>query len=82
MTTGTGREEDQGPRRPPDDSEQAQLDRLVTSLEEVIDANEIGPWMTNPNQAFDGLKPMEVIERGEIDRIWLMIYHLRSGVAF
>ena len=27
-----------------------------------------------------GLKPIEVIERGEVDRIWQMIYYLRSGV--
>jgi hypothetical protein len=30
---------------------------------------------------FDGLKPIEVIERGEVDRIWQMIVYLRSGVA-
>jgi hypothetical protein len=28
-----------------------------------------------------GLKPIEVIERGEVDRIWQMIFFLRSGVA-
>jgi hypothetical protein len=32
-----------------------------------------------PNEAFGGLKPLEVIERGEIDRIWQMIHLLRSG---
>jgi hypothetical protein len=26
------------------------------------------------------LKPLEVIDRGEGDRIWSMIYFLRSGV--
>jgi hypothetical protein len=29
----------------------------------------------------DGLKPLEVIERGEIDRLWNMIFHLESGVT-
>ena len=32
-------------------------------------------------RAFDGLKPLEVIERGEIDRLWNMIFYLESGVA-
>ncbi len=29
--------------------------------------------------AFDGLKPLEVIEGGEIDRLWEMMYRLKSG---
>lgn len=37
------------------------------------------PWLTAPNDAFDGLKPLEVIERGESDRIWQMIFLMRSG---
>jgi hypothetical protein len=32
------------------------------------------------NHAFGGLKPLEVIERGEIDRLWNMVYELRSGM--
>ena len=56
--------------------------RLIEALEEVIESSAIVPWLTAPNDAFDGLKPLEVIDRGEIDRIWQMIYQLRSGVAF
>lgn len=59
-----------------------QIQRLVTGLEEVMDRSTIGPWMTTPNEAFDGLKPLEVVERGETDRIWSMIYQLRSGTPF
>ena len=50
------------------------------TVAEVIQKDAIGPWVEQPNSAFDGLKPIEVIERGEVDRIWQMIYHLRSGV--
>ncbi len=60
----------------------AQLQRLFKAMEEVIDTASIGSWLMAPNPAFDGLKPMEVIERGEVDRIWQMIYQLRSGTAF
>lgn len=36
--------------------------------------------VVTPNDAFDGLKPLETIERGEIDRLWDMAYRLRSGM--
>jgi ribosome-binding protein aMBF1 (putative translation factor) len=58
-----------------------ELRRVVDALSEVIQKNAIGPWLVQPNEAFGGLKPIEVIERGEIDRIWQMIFYLRSGVA-
>jgi hypothetical protein len=35
----------------------------------------------DPNDEFDGLKPLEVIERGEMDRLWDMIFYLESGIA-
>jgi DNA-binding transcriptional regulator YiaG len=57
-----------------------ELARLRTGLQGAIKADYIPEWLQNPNQAFDGLKPLEVIERGEVDRIWRMIYQLESGV--
>ncbi|REJ90781.1 MAG: DUF2384 domain-containing protein [Planctomycetota bacterium] len=58
-----------------------ELQRVVDALSEVVQQDAIGPWMEQPNDAFDGLKPIEVIERGEVDRIWQMIFYLRSGIA-
>jgi len=57
-----------------------ELQRVFAALSEIIAADTIGQWIQAPNDAFDGLKPLEVIERGEIDRIWQMIFLLRSGV--
>jgi len=54
--------------------------RLLEALDGVIEANSLGSWFQEPNAAFDGLKPMEVIERGEIDRLWNMVYVLGSGM--
>ena len=54
--------------------------RLTEALSEVVDEDAIGGWMQTPNEAFGGLKPMEVIERGEIDRLWDMVFRLRSGM--
>jgi len=58
----------------------AELKRLTKALAEVMKEESLGKWLQTPNNAFDGLKPLEVIERGESDSIWSMIYYLRSGV--
>jgi hypothetical protein len=42
----------------------------------------IAEWLSIPNPAFEDLKPIEVIERGESDRLWRMIYYLEAGEAF
>jgi hypothetical protein len=60
-------------------SNQSEMQSLKRALAELINPDAIGPWMDEPNDEFDGLKPSEVIERGEIDRIWALIYDLRSG---
>ena len=57
-----------------------ELRRLTDALSEVIRADAIGSWFRKPNPAFGGSKPLEVVERGESDQRWEMIYFLRSGV--
>jgi DNA-binding transcriptional regulator YiaG len=56
-----------------------EVTRLFDALAELIKAKAIGPWMQQPNPAFDGSTPLQVIERGETDRLWRMIWHLREG---
>lgn len=58
-----------------------ELSRLTKALSGVIKKESLADWLQLPNKAFDGLKPLEVIERGESDRIWSMIFLLRSGVS-
>lgn len=58
-----------------------ELDRLTKALGEVMREEAVGRWLKTPNPAFDGMKPLEVIDRGESDRLWEMVYFLRSGVA-
>ena len=58
-----------------------ELDRFRDRLSEVVAADAIPAWLDTPNKTFDGLKPLEVIERGEIDRLWNMIFYLESGIA-
>jgi transcriptional regulator with XRE-family HTH domain len=53
--------------------------RLEKALTRVMKPAAIAAWLEAPNRAFRGLKPLEVIERGEVDRIWRMIFELESG---
>ena len=57
-----------------------EVKRLCDALSEVVEPSALGEWFRAPNEAFGGSKPIEVIERGEIDRLWEMFYRLRSGV--
>jgi len=56
-----------------------ELKRIFEALEKLVNKEAIGPWLKETNPAFDGSTPLQVIERGETDRIWRMIYELRSG---
>jgi hypothetical protein len=58
-----------------------EMERFQERLAQVIDPGAIADWLEAPNAAFDGLKPLEVIERGEIDRLWAVIYYLESGIS-
>ncbi len=51
--------------------------RLAT----VVRKEAIAAWLETPNAAFGELKPLEVLNRGEIDRLRAMTFHLESGVA-
>jgi transcriptional regulator with XRE-family HTH domain len=57
-----------------------ELTRLFSALAEMAESpKDVIHWLQEPNEAFDGSTPLQVIERGETDRIWRMIYFLRSG---
>jgi hypothetical protein len=59
----------------------AETQRLVAALGELVEPESIPDWRRTPNNAFGGLKPVEVNERGETDRLWRMLFYLESGVA-
>ena len=59
--------------RPPE------ANRLCRALSSVIRPDALGPWLDAPNPAFGGLKPLELIERGETGRLWQMLFDLRGG---
>jgi uncharacterized protein (DUF2384 family) len=56
-----------------------EVTRLFDALADIIDKKVIGQWLHRPNQQFEGSTPLQVMERGETDRLWRMIWQLREG---
>lgn len=56
-----------------------EIQRLERALAGLMEGDFICEWLQTPNKAFDNLKPLEVVQRGEARRIWRMIYQLESG---
>ena len=56
-----------------------EMDRLLDCLSRVMQPAQIGQWLKSPNSAFDGSTPLQIVERGELDRIWRMLFDLESG---
>lgn len=56
-----------------------ELKRLLKALAEVVEPAAIESWLQTPNPAFEGSTPLQVVERGEMDRLWLMLHQLGSG---
>jgi hypothetical protein len=53
--------------------------RFLDALAGIVKPDSIPRWLHQPNPAFDRLTPLQVIELGEMDRLWAMVYDLGSG---
>lgn|SRR5262245_23943545 len=56
-----------------------EAERLCRALKRIMKPDHVGEWLDTPNEAFSGLKPLDLIERGEMDRLWRMIFEVESG---
>jgi hypothetical protein len=57
-----------------------EMARLRSALAEVMRESFIPTWLTNPCEELGNLKPVEVLERGESDRLWRTVLLLGSGL--
>jgi DNA-binding XRE family transcriptional regulator len=64
---------------PPVKKTMNEMDRLYDRLAALMRIETIPEWLVQPNEEFGGLKPLEVIERGEVDRIWELVLLLDSN---
>ncbi len=53
--------------------------RLLDALAQIVKPESIPQWLHQRNPAFDRLSPLQIIELGEIDRLWAMVHDLASG---
>ena len=67
------------PPSPKQETALVEMDRLLDALARVMEPAQVGRWLKAPNPAFDGSTPLQVVERGEVDRIWRMLFDLESG---
>ena len=58
----------------------AEVDRLLSGLARIMEPSSIGTWLRKTNPAFEGSTPIQVVERGEVDRLWRMLYYIESGL--
>ena len=56
-----------------------EIERLRRELARVVRPQAIGRWLSQPNDAFDGDAPADLIAGGKTDLLWKMIFELRSG---
>jgi len=56
-----------------------QAARLCDALGEAMQSTFVGQWLDQPNELLGNLKPVEAIERGQIDLVWQVAEGLRSG---
>jgi len=53
--------------------------RLVAELRIIIRPEKLKSWWNQPVANFGGSTPLQVLERGETDRIWRMIWEIDEG---
>ena len=58
-----------------------EIDRLRVALANVMNPDYVSTWLNKPNPAFDGSTPLDVIARGEIDRVWASASYLESSMS-
>jgi DNA-binding transcriptional regulator YiaG len=57
-----------------------EMGRLRAALAEGLREEFIGRWLETPCEGLGGLKPVEVLERGEVDRLWRVVLMIGSGM--
>jgi DNA-binding transcriptional regulator YiaG len=57
-----------------------EMERLRGALAEGMREEFIPRWLETPCDGLGGLKPVEVLERGEADRLWRVVLLIGSGM--
>jgi len=49
------------------------LEQFKLDMARVVDQQYIDTWLNNPNPAFDNRTPLELIDNGEIGKLYAML---------
>ncbi len=52
---------------------------LLETLAEIVRSDYIATWLDQALEPLDGLTPLEAIKRGNVARIWELLYRAGSG---
>lgn len=55
-----------------------QLQRIYDKASSVMEANYVGKWLMTSNKALGNEKPVQLLERGETDRLWRVLFTLEA----
>ena len=58
-----------------------EIRRLLDALTDLVHRDAITPWLYQKNPAFGSLTPLQVIEVGEMDRLWAMVHERAAGMV-
>ncbi|MEE9393927.1 MAG: helix-turn-helix domain-containing protein [Planctomycetota bacterium] len=58
-----------------------EIRHLLDQVGSIMKPDFVARWIREPNEGFDGFSPLEVIERGQVDRIWRMVFSIAHGDA-
>jgi uncharacterized protein (DUF2384 family) len=54
--------------------------RLIRAIQELVGNDRaLKEWLETPNPGFDQKTPLELIDHGESDVLWEMVYQVRQG---
>jgi DNA-binding transcriptional regulator YiaG len=57
-----------------------ETERLRAALADGLREEFIPQWLQTPCEGLGGLKPVEALERGEVDRLWRVVLLIGSGM--
>jgi len=57
-----------------------ELGSVVLACERVMKPEFVGPWLVTAHTSLDGFKPIELIERGETERVLRALFFVEAGI--
>ncbi|MCY2960987.1 MAG: hypothetical protein NTY35_12555 [Planctomycetota bacterium] len=57
-----------------------ELRSVVEACERVMKPEFVGTWLVTPNKALGGFKAIELIERGETEKVLRVLFFVEAGI--